>query len=565
MSDYNDNGRLCMGCMNPLPDGREKCGICGFSASGNNDEQYLRVGTLLSDRYLVGKLLEHVGDAAIYIGFDRAQGGAILIREFLPDTLAARGENGELQIITGCENAFREYYEKFRAHARALARMRELPSIIPVYDIFEQNNTAYTISEYCEGNTLETRLKQIGGRMKWDEARPLFMPLLSTLISLHSAGVLHLGISPRNVIIGNDGKLLLRGFCITEARRVNTDLKPNLISGYSAPEQYTFGQEVGEWSDVYGLAATIFRTLTGNPPPDGSKRAKDSNDLLVPSEIAKEMPDYIAAALFNALQVNPESRTRSIEKFRDQLSTAPAVSRLREDREGGELSEEETGEPQEPEKKGSHAKYAVLIVLAVFIFLLLAGGVVVLLLFPDLFSGGKEVSEPTSSIVVDETTTTIRQTTRTASAKFATPDLAGKNFFDIRDGSLIGEMKVVVEYKVYSDRPKGESLSQKPNAETPAEKGATIKVTISDGPELITVPNLTGWNYQHAELYLKALGFRVNITRIFSDTYDKDIVESVEQEGRELPEGSLVNLRVSDTPKTTATEPPQNWWDDFFD
>ena len=60
-------------------------------------------------------------------------------------------------------------------------------------------------------------------------------------------------------------------------------------------------------------------------PPDGSKRAKDSNDLLVPSEIAKEMPDYIAAALFNALQVNPESRTRSIEKFRDQL-TAPAVS-----------------------------------------------------------------------------------------------------------------------------------------------------------------------------------------------------------------------------------------------
>ena len=94
MSDYSDNGRLCMGCMNPLPDGREKCGICGFSASGNNDKQYLRVGTLLSDRYLVGKLLEHVGDAAIYIGFDRAKGGAILIREFLPDTSPSAGKTG---------------------------------------------------------------------------------------------------------------------------------------------------------------------------------------------------------------------------------------------------------------------------------------------------------------------------------------------------------------------------------------------------------------------------------------------------------------------------------------
>ena len=134
--------------------------------------------------------------------------------------------------------------------------MRELPSIIPVYDIFEQNNTAYTISEYCEGNTLETRLKQIGGRMKWDEARPLFMPLLSTLISLHSAGVLHLGISPRNVIIGNDGKLLLRGFCITEARRVNTDLKPNLISGYPRPNNTPSGRRSANGA-----------TCTALPPP----------------------------------------------------------------------------------------------------------------------------------------------------------------------------------------------------------------------------------------------------------------------------------------------------------
>jgi serine/threonine protein kinase len=553
MSEYKEQGNLCMGCMNPLPEGREECGICGYSAKGDNESLYLSVGTILSERYLVGKLLEHVGDAAVYIGYDRVLKNPILIREFLPDTLAERKKSGELQVITGCENTFHEYYEKFRAHARALARMRELPSIVSVYDIFEQNHTAYTISEYFEGNTLETRLKQIGGRMKWDEARPLFMPLLSTLISLHSAGVLHLGISPRNIIVGNDGKLRLRGFSIAEARRVSTDLRPHLISGYSAPEQYSFGQEVGEWSDVYGLAATIFVTLTGNPPPDGSKRAKDSNDLLVPTEIAKELPDYIAAALFNALQVNPENRTRSIERFRDQLSTAPAVSRLREDEENPTPEDEEEVEEQaDNQKKNNNTKYAVLIVLMIFIFLLLAGGIAVLLLFPDLFSKD-ETSELSTISTVDTTIITTTTTTKQATAKFATPDLVGKNFFEIRENSLIGEMKVVVEYKVYSKRPKGEIIAQTPNAETPAEKGSTIKVTISDGPEMITVPNLSGWNYQHAELYLKALGFRVNVTRIYSDAYDKDIVESVEQEGKQLAEGSLVNLRVSDTAKTSAT------------
>ncbi|HPU58163.1 MAG TPA: PASTA domain-containing protein [Candidatus Avimonas sp.] len=561
MSEKNSQGRLCMGCMNPLPEGRNECGICGYPANGNNEELYLKVGTVLSDRYLVGKMLEHTGDAAVYIGYDRVLKGTILIREFLPDTLVERKESGELLAITGCENAFREYYEKFRAHARALARMRDLPSIVPVYDIFEQNHTAYTISEYHEGNTLEQRLRQIGGYMKWDEARPLFMPLLSTLISLHTAGVLHLGITPRNIIIGNDGKLLLKGFSISEARRVNTDLRPHLVSGYTAPEQYSFGQEVGEWTDVYGLAATLFRTLTGNPPPDGSKRAKDSNDLLVPSEIAKELPDYVAAALFNALQVNPELRTRSIEKFRDELSTAPAVSKLREDDEL-EPAQEETEEEQETENKSGYTKYAVLIVAIIFIILLLIGGITVLLLFRDEIFGGGESLEPSTTSSLEESTTTRPKSTTTqpASAKYATPDLVGKNLFEIREETLIGEMKVEVEYKVYSNKAKGTIISQNPSPETPAEKGATIKVVISDGPELITVPNLSGWNYQHAELYLKALGFRVNITRVYSDTYDIDIVESVEQEGKELPEGSLVNIRVSETPKTTA-EPDTNWWD----
>lgn len=87
----------------------------------------------------------------------------IVIREFLPDTLCTRGDAGELQILGGCENTFADYLGKFRSHARALARMRDLPSVIPLYDIFEQNHTAYTVAEYCEGISLETRLAQAGG------------------------------------------------------------------------------------------------------------------------------------------------------------------------------------------------------------------------------------------------------------------------------------------------------------------------------------------------------------------------------------------------------------------
>ena len=110
-----------MGCMNPLPEGRAECGICGYPANGENPSLYLPVGTVLSERYLVGRVLEVGGDGAVYIGYDKVLKSAILIREFLPDTLCGRAENGtSVAVIGGCENTFRDYRERFRTHARAL-------------------------------------------------------------------------------------------------------------------------------------------------------------------------------------------------------------------------------------------------------------------------------------------------------------------------------------------------------------------------------------------------------------------------------------------------------------
>ena len=554
-----------MGCMNPLPDGRTECGNCGYRTNGQNPPPALPVRTLLSDRYLVGKLLEIGGDAAVYLGYDEVLKAPIYIREFLPDTLCERNSDGSLTVIAGCEGSYREYADKFRSHARTLARMRELSAIVSVYDIFEQHNTVYTISEYCEGNTLETRLALAGGRIRWDEARPLFMPLLSALISLHSAGLCHLGISPENLILGNDGKLRLTGFRLPEARRVSTEVRPQLIAGYSAPEQYAFGQETGPMTDVYGLAATIFRTLTGNPPPDGSRRAKDSNDLFVPNNVAAELPDYVAAALFNALQADPEKRTHTMEQLRDQLSTAPAVSAMREDDRrqteaaaSAAVEEPEEDDAEETPKKSSRTKYAILIVAAVFILLLLLAGTVLLLLFPDAFGGNKDESSSSndSSIATIYTTEPTTGTTLAVQKQqFPVQNVVGESYYDLKDDTLNGRMKLEVASLEYSSRPKGEILRQEPSAENMAAEGSAVKVVISAGPETITVPDVSGWNYQHAKLYLEALGFKVDEMRVVSDTVDIDLVESVSEVGKQLELGSTVTIRVSNTKKTTTTTP----------
>lgn len=543
--------------MHPLSEGRTECGICGYPANGQNAPLFLPVRTVLSDRYLVGKMLGSVGDAAIYIGYDQVLKAPIRIREFLPDTLCERARSGELEIIGGCENTFHEYFEKFRNHERALARMRELNSIITVYDIFEQNKTIYSISEFFEGNTLETRLKQLGGRMSWDEARPLFMPIMAALKTLHSAGIYHLGICPQNLLFGTDGKLRLQGFSIAEARKVSTDLRPNLIAGYSAPEQYNFGQETGEGSDVYGLAATLFRTLTGNPPPEGSKRAKDSNDLLVPANVAKELPDYVAAALFNALQVNPDNRTRNIASLRDSLSTGPAVSSILDDKEqkGGEapVHTEETdqkGDEGKNGKKGKNKKYVALIVVIILLILALFGAIL-FLLNPDMFKKTGEESSiaPQASSVVSTAATT--QPT-TGTKQYQVTSLVGKNYYDIRDQKFNGNMPVQVQYQKSSDKEKGTVLSQTPDPNSNAAEGTTIQVVISSGPDTVTVPDLKGVDEKIAKPYLEALGLRVTEIPVVSSTYTKGLVESVDDAGKSVPVGTKINLRVSNTTLTTA-------------
>ena len=554
--------KLCMGCMNPLPEGRTECGICGYPVNGANPPLYLPVSTLLSDRYLVGRVLEAGGDGAVYLGFDKVLKAPIFIREFLPDTLCERSKGNALHIISGCENTYRDLFERFRNHARTLARMRDLPAMIPVYDIFEQNNTAYTISEHCAGISLETRLAQSGGRMRWDEARPLLIPLMATISSLHAAGLVHLGIYPNNLLIGNDGKLRLRGFCLPDARMTGTDLKPQLLPGYSAPEQYGFDQTCDATSDVYALAATIFRIITGNPPPDGPSRTKNAGELFVPAEVADELPEHVAVALFNALQVLPENRTKNIEQFRDQLCTAPSVTALLQDEPpavvvAAEDSDTDDADPKD-KKKNKKTKYYVLIVAAVFLVLLLIAGAVILLLFPKLI-GAKPSSSSSSSSSLFFTSSDTATTTKYVQQeeKFIVKDVIGKNYNDIKNDKLNGEMKLVVQGLKYSDKePKGKILEQSPAPESFAAKGTTIQVIISAGPSQITVPDVAGWKEEQARLYLQALGFTVEQSLpIQVSAYERGIVDKTDAKvGDKLEYGSKITMYVSDVEPTTTTE-----------
>ena len=153
----------------------------------------------------------------------------------------------------------------------------------------------------------------------------MFMPALSALGTLHSAGIIHRGLSPQTILVTPDGKLKISGFSIWQARTARGDLNPELFPGYAAIEQYGFEGQQGAWTDIYAFAAVLYRALIGTDPIIATTRVTNDR-LMIPSKFAEQLPAYVINALINALQILPEDRTRSVEQFRAELSASPTAA-----------------------------------------------------------------------------------------------------------------------------------------------------------------------------------------------------------------------------------------------
>ncbi len=543
--------------MQPMEEGAAVCPLCGDIASATNPPHALPLGTVLSERYTVGRLLKDSGDSAVYAGYDTVLKAPISVREFFPQTLCERAEDLSLRAIRGCEQTYTEYMNKFLAHARVVARMRDLPASIPTYDIFQQNATAYTVSEQCEGVTLAAYLEEHGGRMTWDEARPLFIPLLNSLVSWHQAGVLHLGLSPEVLIVGNDGKLHVSDFSISEARSADSELTAELASGYAAPEQYAFGNTPTAAADVYGVAAVVFRTLVGSPPPDGETRPKTNADLTVPSEVASEFPPHVASALFSALQPSLEKRLSSLALLRDRLAEAPAVAALLEDEE----NDENVIPPEdefELEPTGTPIGVYIVVGIIACILIALLGFALGRITAPPATEGtpvGTTTTVPTGTIVITDKTEYLEPNTMGS-----VPNVVGQDY-DLLRGKYVENRAIKLAGFQYSDTvPAGTVLSQTPSSEEEADVTAAVYVMVSAGPEAIALPDVSGWDRDHAVAYIEALGFKVQVDEVLVTSVEFGKVESSSPaKNTVLARGNTVRLRVSVKETTAPTTTTTAW------
>lgn len=326
----------CLGCMELFKDGFEICPHCGFVVGTHAEEPiHMEPGTILQDRYVVGRVLGFGGFGVTYIGWDAKLEQKVAIKEYLPGEFSTRmpGQS-QVTVLNGEKGEqFHDGLKKFVDEAIRLAKFQNESGIVRIFDSFEENKTAYIVMEYLEGETLTSYLMR-EKTIPEEQALSMLMPVMESLKVVHEEGQLHRDIAPDNIFLTKSGEVKLIDFgasryaTTTHSRSLTVIIKP----GYSPEEQYRSRGDQGPYTDVYSIAATLYKMITGKTPPDAmERRAKYENEnkdiLEEPHKLNKNISINRENAILNAMNVRIEDRTPDIQSFINELNSDPPAKR----------------------------------------------------------------------------------------------------------------------------------------------------------------------------------------------------------------------------------------------
>jgi serine/threonine-protein kinase len=489
---------LCMGCMSSLS-GEQVCSVCGFDASKYSEPNSLPLRTMLAGRYLVGKVLSTTSEGFNYLSFDTVTESVVKITEYFPANLCARNDDSTVQIAENAAFTYNEGIMKFVELHKTLAGLSDVSAVYRIIDVFEVNNTAYCVTENPPGISFKEFLLRNGGVLTWEQVRPLFLPLVNAMRTIHQNGIIHGGISPETLIVGRDGKVRIADFCISAIRNAHSSMTAQLYAGFAAIEQYR-GEELTTATDTYALAAILFRTLTGNPPPDSKQRLENDN-MSFSRSVAEQVPKTVLIAMANALQLEPENRTKNLEDLRANLQTVETT-------ESAPKAAQKSGENKNGKKSGG-SKYVLLAALITMIVLGAIAGAFFL-----LSQGDKDDVDSSSS---DMQTSYESYHTVSASSTpekhMSVPDFSGKSLVEVLENDEYSEwfdFKIVK--KEYNEKvSRGKICAQSIKIGTAVKRGTVVEFTVSLGPEKVTVPkSLKGMNKDEALIEALRLGIDFN-------------------------------------------------------
>lgn len=316
---------ICQNCFATIPED----GVCSFCGYPNHydtvNESILPPMFILKGRYRIGRPLGIGGFGITYVAQNMSNGTRCAIKELMPTQIAYRSGT-EIFCSQQDENVFEHCKDGFLSESRMLQRVSSNPSVVKIQDSFNANNTAYIVMELLIGDTLRTKIKKSGGSLGITEATEMLLLTGSALMTIHEKGILHRDISPENIFCttNNDYKLIDFGASRYYVSEKSQSLSVYLKPGFAPPEQYSSKGNQGPWTDIYGLAATYYYTLTGKKLADTMDRLAGVSYIPLKDAIPG-FPTKTSNAVDRALALDYRKRYQTILDFFGDLDLSQLV------------------------------------------------------------------------------------------------------------------------------------------------------------------------------------------------------------------------------------------------
>lgn len=542
----------------------------------------LRKGMFLADRYEILEQIGNGGMSDVYKAkchkLNRYVAIKVLKPEFSQDT---------------------NFVSKFRVEAQSAAGLAH-PNVVNVYDVGEENGIHYIVMELVEGITLKKYIEK-RGKLPYKEAVSIAIQVANGMEAAHKHHIVHRDIKPQNIIISKEGKVKVTDFGIAKAASSST-INSSAAMGsvhYISPEQARGGYS-DERSDIYSFGITLYEMLTGKVPFDGDTTVAVAvqhiqDAIPAPSEIAEEVPFSVDKIVLKCTQKKTERRYQSVSDLiadlkkslvipeEDFVKMAPmyaqksaelldeddvdddmddfdddflddddddldALDDSRRSSKRAKQDDEEIGldiDDENNDKLDKMTKWigvgiiAVILIIAVFVVVKLVGG----------FSLGGNNETTTAQTTADATTA--------SSEKVSVPRVVGMTEDEAKDALNKLGLGYKASYQASSTVEKGKVISQGTKEGTSVVKNTTVTLTVSSGPDSVSVTNVVGMSEAKATAALKGAGFTVSVEYDYSDSVEQgNVISQSPSASSAAASGDNVTITVSQGKKVTYAKMP---------
>lgn len=537
------NGReRCVGCMKPLT-AEGRCAYCGLQQDKYRPiPRCLCPGMCLRDRYVLGRVLGEGSFGISYIAWDCLLDTVVAIKEYFPASLVSRhiseeDEDTNVYIYEKRESQkYQESLKKYLGEAKSLSAYYDLDGIVSVRDFFYANNTAYIVMGYVDGISVKEYVEK-NGPIEGEKFLRMLEPVIQSLAKVHQTGVLHRDISPDNMLLTRDEKLVLIDFGAARKENINMTRSMTVVfkRGFSPEEQYRTRGQQGAWTDVYALCATAYYALTGKAPDESIQRVLEDDMPSLTEMTDVDLPMQQKRAFMKGMTVDFHHRYQTMDELYQGLYQ------------------------QGRDKKHLGAWLAGAAAVVCCVALLGTGAVYGLHKHSQAKKDAIQTEAPQQTALAEVTTTPYAADVqeyqmisfKSMTKKEALKALAGQDT----------ELSVQWKYRYSSRIKKGRIVTQSIPAKTRyrGETYSKIVLTISKGKRKTEVPKLTGVSKERARTLLKERKLHWTWKEVEREGTEGIVASQSRTAGSKVPVGTTIVVTITRKPKQqiVATAQPK--------